>query len=124
MVSAKTALHFLNSSYAHLPRHARHEELCVDLAAVDATARGVADGDRVRVHNERGALELVARVRERVRPGVVAVPHGFWGASANSLTSDGIADLGGGGDFYGTRVEVSAVDKPAHQRASVAPERR
>jgi anaerobic selenocysteine-containing dehydrogenase len=109
MVSAKTALHFLNSSYSNLPRHARHEELCVDLAAEDAAARGVADGDRVRVHNQRGALELVARVRERVRPGVVAVPHGFWGASANSLTSDGIADLGGGGDFYGTRVEVARV---------------
>ena len=106
LVSAKTALHFLNSSYAHLPRHARAEELCVDLAAEDAAARGVGDGDRVRVHNARGSLELTARVRERVRPGVVAIPHGFWGAAANTLTSDGIADLGGGGDFYGTRVDV------------------
>jgi len=109
LVSAKTPLHFLNSSYAHLPRHARQEELAVDLAAEDAGARGVADGDRVRVHNGFGELRLVARVRDRVRPGVVAIPHGFWGASANLLTSDGLADLGGGGDFYGTRVEVEKV---------------
>ncbi|MEP7105173.1 MAG: molybdopterin-dependent oxidoreductase [Chloroflexota bacterium] len=107
LVSAKTALHFLNSSYSNLPRHARHEELCVDLADDDAAARGVADGEVVRIHNSRGELRLVARVRDRVRPGVVAIPHGFWGASANVLTGDGIADLGGGGDFYGTRVEVS-----------------
>ena len=107
LVSAKTAVHFLNSSYSNLPRHARHEELCVDLAGDDAAARGVADGEVVRVHNSRGELRLVARVRDRVRPGVVAIPHGFWGASANVLTGDGIADLGGGGDFYGTRVEVS-----------------
>jgi hypothetical protein len=42
---------------------------------------------------------------------VVAIPHGFWrsltGGAANDLTSDGLADRGGGGDFYSTRVEVS-----------------
>jgi anaerobic selenocysteine-containing dehydrogenase len=59
----------------------------------------------VRVWNDRGSLELPARVGDGVRPGVVAIPHGF---SANFLTSDGIADAGGGGDFYDTRVEVSS----------------
>jgi len=120
LVSAKTPLHFLNSSYSHLPRHARGEELCVELSAVDAAARGVADGDRVRVHSARGELTLVARLRDRVRPGVVAIPHGFWGAGANVLTSDGLADLGGGGDFYGTRVEVSKETPPHAVGRSVA----
>ena len=78
--------------------------------AHDADARGIEDGDTVRVHNERGSLEIRVHVGDRVRPGVVAMPHGWWralGASANALTSDGLADLGGGGDLYGTRVEVS-----------------
>jgi anaerobic selenocysteine-containing dehydrogenase len=111
LVSAKLALHFLNSSYAHLPRHRRAEgEIRIDIHPADAAARGISDGDRVRVHNERGELRLAARVGDAVRPGVVAVPHGWWtnraGGTANALTSDGLSDLGGGGDFYGTRVEV------------------
>src|SRR5207253_2381182 len=111
MVSAKTALHFLNTSYANMPRHARAEgEITVEMDPVDAASRGIADGERVRVHNERGELVLRARVADGVRPGVVSIPHGRWrsisGGAANDLTSDGLADRGGGGDFYGTRVEV------------------
>jgi anaerobic selenocysteine-containing dehydrogenase len=104
LVSAKTALHFLNSSYSQLPRHAAAEgEPAVWVDPADAEPRGIRDGDRVRVCNTRGSLELLARVGEGVRPGVVAIPHG---RSANVLTCDGLADRGGGGDFYDTRVEV------------------
>jgi anaerobic selenocysteine-containing dehydrogenase len=112
MVSAKTAIHFLNSSYAHLPRHRRAQgspEVRMD--AADAADRGIADGDRVRVHNERGELTLTARVGDDVRPGVVAVAHGWWwslsGGAANDLTSDGLTDVGGGSAMYGTRVEIT-----------------
>jgi anaerobic selenocysteine-containing dehydrogenase len=112
MISAKTSLHYLNTSYANLPRHRRGAGArAVELDPADAAARGIADGDRVRVHSSFGSLELTARVGDGVRPGVVAIPHGWWrsleGGSANDLTSDGLADRGGGGDFFGTRVEVS-----------------
>ncbi len=108
MVSAKYGLHFLNSSYSHLPRHARPEGAPhVVMHVGDAGARGIRAGDRVMVRNSRGCLDLVAVVGEDVRPGVVAVPHGYWGAaSANLLTTDGLSDRGGGADFYSTRVEV------------------
>jgi trimethylamine-N-oxide reductase (cytochrome c) len=42
----------------------------------DAEARGIAMGDIVMVHNERGAVLCGARVWERVRPGVAYVDHG------------------------------------------------
>jgi trimethylamine-N-oxide reductase (cytochrome c) len=42
----------------------------------DASARGIHDGDIVKVHNERGAVLCGARVWERVRPGVAYVDHG------------------------------------------------
>ena len=111
MVSAKTAHHFLNSSYSMLPRHARREPpLAIELDAADAEARDIRDGDRVIVSSAAGSIQLTARVGDTVRPGVVAVPHGHWrslsGGSANDLTSDGLADLGGGADLFGTRVEV------------------
>jgi anaerobic selenocysteine-containing dehydrogenase len=61
---------------------------------------------------DRGAVELAARVTDRVRPGVVAMPSGWWasrspgGSSANALTPDGLTLWGGGGDCHDTLVEV------------------
>ena len=44
----------------------------------DAEARGIRDGDRVRVFNDRGTLLVACRVTRRIRPGVVALPQGAW----------------------------------------------
>jgi anaerobic selenocysteine-containing dehydrogenase len=109
LVSAKTSLHFLNSSYGGSERHVVLEKRpAVALHPDDAEARGIADGDVVRVFKGVGSVELRAAVDGFVRPGVVAMPHGWWGElSANNLTSDGLADVGGGADFYSTRVEVA-----------------
>ena len=42
----------------------------------DAEARGIADGDIIRVHNERGTVLVGAVVTERIIPGAVSVDHG------------------------------------------------
>ena len=42
----------------------------------DAKARGIKDGDIVKVLNERGIVLVGARVWERIRPGVIYVDHG------------------------------------------------
>jgi anaerobic selenocysteine-containing dehydrogenase len=117
LLTTKSALHFLNSSYANLPRHLKAErEPLLDLHPDDAAARGIADGVLVRVFNDRGPVTLRARVGDRVREGVAAMPSGWWaslspgGSSANALTSDGLADWGGGGDFHDTLVEVELVE--------------
>jgi anaerobic selenocysteine-containing dehydrogenase len=114
LLTSRSAIHFLNSSYANLPRHLRAEgQPYVDLHEADAQARAIGDGDRVRVESRHGVLELSARVGDRVRPGVVSVPGGWWaslspgGRSANALTSDGLSLWSGGGDFSDTYVEVS-----------------
>ncbi len=44
----------------------------------DATARGIADGDIVRLFNDRGACLAGARVSEDVAPGVVQLSTGAW----------------------------------------------
>jgi anaerobic selenocysteine-containing dehydrogenase len=113
LLSAKTALHFLNSSYANLPRHLKAErEPHLAIHPDDAERRGIQAGDSVRVYNDRGAVTARASVGDKARPGVVSLPSGWWaslspgGASANALTSEGLSDLGGGGDFHDTLVEV------------------
>jgi len=44
----------------------------------DAVARGIKDGDVVRVHNTRGACLAGARLSDAVRPGVVVLSTGAW----------------------------------------------
>lgn len=117
LISAKTSLHFLNSSWSGARRHlAAEREPLVDLHPLDAERRGIEDGTVVRVFNDRGSVEARARVGERVRDGVVAMPSGWWaskspgGRSVNALTADGVAPWGGGGDFHDTLVDVERGD--------------
>jgi biotin/methionine sulfoxide reductase len=44
----------------------------------DAAARGIAEGDIVRLHNARGACLATAALTEAVMPGVVNLPTGAW----------------------------------------------
>jgi len=44
----------------------------------DAAARGITDGQRVRVFNHRGATMLPARVTDRIAPGCVSIKEGAW----------------------------------------------
>jgi anaerobic dimethyl sulfoxide reductase subunit A len=45
---------------------------------VDAQARGIRDGDNVRVFNDRGTVQIAARVTGRIMPGVVSMGQGAW----------------------------------------------
>lgn len=74
--------------------------------SADAAARGVGDGDTVRVFNGRGSCVLTARVDGLVREGVIRVPSVGWGVNANALTSDKLTDMGRGPVFYSCLVEV------------------
>jgi nitrate reductase alpha subunit len=47
------------------------------VAAEDAAARGIADGDPVRLYNDVNSVKLQAKVSATVRPGQVIVYHGW-----------------------------------------------
>jgi anaerobic dimethyl sulfoxide reductase subunit A len=44
----------------------------------DARARGISDGDRVEVFNDRGKVTIDVKVTSRIVPGVAAMPQGAW----------------------------------------------
>jgi anaerobic selenocysteine-containing dehydrogenase len=104
---------FLNSSFANLPKQLRQERRpFVELNPADAAARGISEGDRVRVINDRGACELFAVVTTRARAGVAVAPSVWWnklspdGVNVNQLTAQALTDMGGGATFYDALVEV------------------
>ncbi len=104
--------HFLNSSFCDVPRM-REKEVrpTLEMHPQDAAARGLADGDPVRVWNDRGECRLNVRVIDSVLPGVVA-SNGLWWpkyepeGGVNRLTPSRLADMGGGATFFSTLVQV------------------
>jgi anaerobic selenocysteine-containing dehydrogenase len=111
------ARHFLNSTFANLARFREFErEPHLDMHPEDAAARGIRDGDRVRVFNDRGGYTLTARVNGKPRRGVVVAPSVWWkkhapdGSNANNVTSQRTTDLGGGATYYDCRVQVERID--------------
>ena len=110
------ARNFLNTSFANMPRFVQQEgSPKLEIHPQDAVARGIADGDRVRIHNDRGAFHARAVLTEDVRPGVVVSPSVWWqklsgdGENANAVTSSALTDMGGGPTFYDCLVEVVPV---------------
>ncbi len=83
----------------------------LDMHPRDAAARGLAEGDRARVHNERGEVVLTVHLDAGLRPGVV---HAIEGRGVpddpflNLLTDDGVTDMNHGAVFYECLVEVRA----------------
>ena len=45
---------------------------------VDAASRGIADGDIIRLFNDRGACLASVSLTDGIRPGVVQLPTGAW----------------------------------------------
>ncbi|WP_435310122.1 molybdopterin-dependent oxidoreductase [Primorskyibacter sedentarius] len=95
---------------------ARPETLVINPA--DASARGIATGDLLRVFNGRGACHARALVSDDITPGVVALPTGAWYAGSRSnidphgnpnvLTQDvGTSRLGQGCSAHTALVDVA-----------------
>ena len=117
LMTPKHHARFLNSGYSHLPKHGPAEGgPFVELDAQDAAARGLADGDAARVFNARASVEVPVRLSRRLRPGVAAIPWGWWrdhhpdGKVANSLTNDTLTEWGGGVAYSDTLVQVERAD--------------
>ncbi|WP_316574810.1 molybdopterin oxidoreductase family protein [Nocardia canadensis] len=69
-----------NNSWLHnIPSMVKGRDRCTVLVHPDdATARGLRDGDPARVESPVGTIVVPVEVSDDIRPGVVAIPHG-WG---------------------------------------------
>jgi anaerobic selenocysteine-containing dehydrogenase len=109
---------YMNSTFANLPGHRKMETRTnqkLEMHPADAEARGLGDGDLVRVFNDRGAIELTAMLNAHLPAGVVAARLDWaklhpGGANVNALTSERLTDIGGGATFYSALVEVAKAE--------------
>ena len=112
---ARKADNHLNTTFCNLPSHQKMEEPhLLEIHTRDAAARGIHEGDAVRVFNDRGEITLKARVDGAVQPGVVASRLDWaklhpQGRNVNVLTNETLTEIGRGPTFYSCLVEVERV---------------
>jgi anaerobic selenocysteine-containing dehydrogenase len=107
------ARNFMNSTFVNVKSLRGIEgEPKIEIHAQDAVARSIADGDVVRVFNDRGQYHCKAEISTRARPGVVNGLGVWWrklgpmGTNVNELTNQRLTDLGRGPTFYDCSVQV------------------
>lgn len=115
---ARKADNFLNSSFCNHDGHRALERGrmgILEISEADAGPRAIRDGDSVEVFNRRGSIEMIARITDTIRPGLVSARLDWAKASKSSvnvnvLTSDRLTDMGAGATFYSALVEVRRVE--------------
>ena len=108
---------FLNSSFSQSALlRARQGGPTVLVHPDDAAARGIGEGSLVQVWNDRGRALFTAVLSDDTQAGQVVIEGIWWhkfmpgGRGVNALTSDGLADMGGGPAFHSTMVDVVPAD--------------
>lgn len=104
----------MNSTFGNRP-DVDADTAKVILHPTDAARRNIADNAPIRLYNDRGAVEAIAKLdAQHVQPGVVCAPSVRWpsksknGLGINALTGQRLTDLGNGATFYSCLIEVEA----------------
>ena len=115
--------HFMprvHSTFANVDWNSEAFPQRVFINPVDAGARGLEDGQKVRIFNDRGTVILPCRITPRILPGVVNIPQGAWwkpddkgndvGGSVNTLTSERWTPYAFGNAQHTIMAEVAALE--------------
>ena len=112
----------VHSSFHNLPwvREAHPDRVLVN--PVNAEERGLFEGQKVRVFNDRGAIEIAVHITPRIIPGVCALPQGAWyrpvkkngktvdiGGCINTLTSPRPSPLAKGNPSHTNLVQIEPI---------------
>jgi formate dehydrogenase major subunit len=93
--------------------NAWHPEDRLEIHLVDASDRGIRDGDWVGIESRAGSTVLRALVTERMQPGVVYTTFHFPESGANVITTDSSDWATNCPEYKVTAVQVTPVTQPS-----------
>lgn len=100
----------IHSQFGHLQSIQRMTSApFVSMHPAAAAQRHLAEGDRARVFNDRGAVVVPVRLEWGLAPSCVCITNGFWldeGGAVNLLSCGRETDMGHGAAFHDNAVEV------------------
>jgi anaerobic selenocysteine-containing dehydrogenase len=104
---------FLNSCYANMDNKIQGQgEQFVLINAIDANNRGIKNGDKVRVYNDRGGFEGDAKITDDVNPGLIIATLGYWRqlnkGTVNSISSAELVNMGNAPSFSDNLVQLES----------------
>jgi len=106
---------FLNSCYANMDHKIKGQgEQFVLINATDAESRGIKEGSKVRVFNDRGGFEGDAKITDDVNAGLIVATLGYWrqlnNGTVNCISSAEFADMGHAPTFSDNLVQIEATN--------------
>jgi len=106
-----------HSQGSNIPEIRKKAAHMLEMHPQDATQRGIADGDSVRLFNDQGTAHVVTHITEDITPGVVCLLEGIWmdmdeqgidrAGSANIFTSTQGTRPGMACIMHGVGIEVA-----------------
>ncbi|GBG56658.1 formate dehydrogenase [Sporomusaceae bacterium FL31] len=102
----------LNSSFNERDDLFKTNKMAFMMNPSDAEQEGLADGDQVVAYNERGEVEFMLKLSEKVPSGIVVTEGVWWikhapgSRSINALTAQRLTDKAKGSTFYDVKVNV------------------
>ncbi|MDG1692773.1 MAG: molybdopterin-dependent oxidoreductase [Methylophilaceae bacterium] len=105
---------FINSCYANIDNKIKGQgEQFVLINQVDAMDRGIQEGEMIRVFNDRGSFDALAKITPDVGKGVVVATLGYWrqlnNGTVNSVSSSAFGDMGNAQTSHDCLVEARAI---------------
>ncbi len=106
---------FLNSCYANMDEKIKGQgPQSVLINSFDAGARGIENGDKIRVFNDRGSFQGDAKITEDVDAGIIVATLGYWRqlneGTVNCISSAEFVNMGHAPTFSDNLVEVSLIE--------------
>ncbi|MFH1998661.1 MAG: molybdopterin-dependent oxidoreductase [Planctomycetota bacterium] len=104
----------IHSQYNNLPMiRSLNPRPYVQMSPLDAEKRGISHRDKVAIFNDRGRIQMEARLDFSLKPGCVVIANGWWipeGGAVNFLSCGRETDMGHGTAFHDNLVDVAKVE--------------
>jgi anaerobic selenocysteine-containing dehydrogenase len=112
--------HFLNSTFANMPRQRKAQgSPTVLMHPDDAAMQGLLDGDEVQLTNQRGTLHAILKASDAILPGCAALDGKWWSsphqtAALGNLLTPSLWSPAGQPAYNDTFVKIEAAAGRRH----------